>query len=672
MRNALLVLFVIAGFAATAAGAETSENKDQDFHEKFVAGKVTLTCRITCSFEFGWSRSKLLKLETDLAWEALARRVAEINHSDTLAYYYLAKSALRLGHLDAASAYIAATRVRISCILGICDGHDVEADLIKFESEIAQAKLGLAKQDSIPNNKNIRSIKENSMPGIALVIGNSKYENLGTLSNTAKDAKDVDKTLREMGYKSKLVLDADYGTLRKEIKAFSAESEKSPIAIIFYAGHGAQINQENYLLPTDIEIPKRETDIQLSAVKVDDLINYLKSKTKVVFLDACRDNPALIKTLSKGRGAYRGGLAPISSTSLDDRSSGIFVAYATDSGNVALDGDGVNSPFTKALIKYIKQPVSIDDMFSMVTKDVLRETKNAQKPYKYASMDSIVCLPGGCQSADDSSNIIRADSQADKNSSRAFKGGQLPSQWVIFERLKDKKDIFYINPSSITRSGNRVWEESKQVAEDGAVTFYSNVVDCVTQQGVLYALKQYDPSGKMIQNMIWGSPSTVKLTTDYIRGAAGETINSLRRTLVCDAGKFTPLTVISEDYIRFYTMIGGELYYLKASIESKSNHSTVAKFDMGKNVPFNEIHKRTNMLPTFEGIGNLTTPVRYMVYNTIFQCDDKTFYSTTGNLYAENGELIAYVDYANVNKELWSKIDDHNSHLGQLLQMACN
>ena len=671
MRNALLVLFVIAGFAATAAGAETSENKDQDFHEKFVAGKVTLTCRITCSFEFGWSRSKLLKLETDLAWEALAGRVAEINHSDTLAYYYLAKSALRLGHLDAASAYIAATRVRISCILGVCDGHDVEADLIKFESEIAQAKLGLAKQDSIPNNKNIRSIKENSMPGIALVIGNSKYENLGTLSNTAKDAKDVDKTLREMGYKSKLVLDADYGTLRKEIKAFSAESEKSPIAIIFYAGHGAQINQENYLLPTDIEIPKRETDIQLSAVKVDDLINYLKSKTKVVFLDACRDNPALIKTLSKGRGAYRGGLAPISSTSLDDRSSGIFVAYATDSGNVALDGDGVNSPFTKALIKYIKRPVSIDDMFSMVTKDVLRETKNAQKPYKYASMDSIVCLPGGCQSADDISNIVRADSQVDKDTSRAFKGGQLPSQWVIFERLKDKKDIFYINPNSITRGGNRVWEESKLVAEDGAVTFYSNVVDCVTQQGYLYAIKSYDPSGKMIQNGIWGNPRTVALSVDY-SGGTGSTINSARRTLICDVEKVTPLTVISEGFIRFYTMTGGELYYLQPSVDATLSHKLVVKFDIGKNVPFNEVHKRTNMLASFEGVTNLTAPVRYLVYSTIFQCDDKTLYATTGNLYAENGELVAYVDYLNLNKEFRAKVNDPNNHWGQLFQMACN
>ena len=669
MRNALLVLFVIAGFAATAAGAETSENKDQDFHEKFVAGKVTLTCRITCSFEFGWSRSKLLKLETDLAWEALAGRVAEINHSDTLAYYYLAKSALRLGHLDAASAYIAATRVRISCILGICDGHDVEADLIKFESEIAQAKLGLAKQDSIPNNKNIRSIKENSMPGIALVIGNSKYENLGTLNNTAKDAKDVDKTLREMGYKSRLVLDADYGTLRKEIKAFSAESEKSSIAIIFYAGHGAQVNQENYLLPTDIEIPKRETDIQLSAIKVDDLVNYLKSKTKVVFLDACRDNPALIKTLSKGRGSYRGGLAPINSSSLDDRSSGVFVAYATDSGNVALDGDGVNSPFTKALIKYIKRPVSIDDMFSMVTKDVLRETKNVQKPYKYASMDSIVCLPGGCQSADDGSHSIRSDSQVDKDTSRASEGSKLPPQWVIFESGVGEaaKDVWYLNSNSITNYKNRVSIETKQVLTKGGFNIGSLVLDCVTKRVSTYAFKQYNSIGKKTTDLMRGDPSTIDLEHDF---SAGGTINNSVSSLVCDPKKWMPLPLVSEDYIRFFTTGSGlDMSYLKTSIESQPIPTVIVKSDFGKNTPMQQLNKKFNMYWLLEKQPD-NSSVRYSVNKLIFQCSAKTVYVFVGNLYDENGALIVYTDYLYSNKDHPVEISPGGS-FDQLSKMVC-
>ena len=232
---------------------------------------------------------------------------------------------------------------------------------------------------------------------IALIIGNSNYVDLGTLPNTSNDAKSINKSLSEMGFKTKLVLNATEATARKEIKTFATESDGASIALVFYAGHGAQVNGENYLLPIDTEVPKRESDIQLSAIKVDDVINSLKSKTKVIFLDACRDNPALIKSLSKGRGSYRGGLAPAKNTSFDDQGSGIFIAYATDSGNVALDSVGQsNSPFTSALLRHIKDPISIDDMFSMVTKEVRQQTQNSQKPYKYASLDGIVCLPESC------------------------------------------------------------------------------------------------------------------------------------------------------------------------------------------------------------------------------------------------------------------------------------
>jgi len=230
---------------------------------------------------------------------------------------------------------------------------------------------------------------------MALVIGNSSYLNIGKLQNTKNDATDIQRNLSQIGFKTKLVLDADEVALRRAIKSFASESSDSKIALVYFAGHGAQINGENYLLPTDLEVPKREADIQLSAIKVDDVVNSLKSSVKIIFLDACRDNPALSKSLSKGRGAFRGGLAAAKSSS-DDLGS-LFIAYATDSGNVALDGEGQkNSPFTKALLKYIKQPISIDDMFSLVTREVRLSTKNAQRPYKYASLEGVVCLTQKC------------------------------------------------------------------------------------------------------------------------------------------------------------------------------------------------------------------------------------------------------------------------------------
>ena len=127
---------------------------------------------------------------------------------------------------------------------------------------------------------------------------------------------------------------------------------------------------------------------------MDDLIQSIKSPLKVVLMDACRDNPLIQQTLSTAsRGILSRGLAPPSRTS-----GGLFVAYATASGNVAKDGvKNTNSPFASALAKNLSRPESIDDMFSRVTKEVLKNTNNEQRPFKYASLEDKFCLPGPCK-----------------------------------------------------------------------------------------------------------------------------------------------------------------------------------------------------------------------------------------------------------------------------------
>jgi uncharacterized caspase-like protein len=173
---------------------------------------------------------------------------------------------------------------------------------------------------------------------------------------------------------------------------FASDSTKADVALVFYAGHGAQVNGNNYLLPIDIDIPRTEVDIQFAGLKVDDLVNSIGSNTKIVFLDACRDNPVLFKNLVKGRGSSPTGLAPASSANFDQRSGGgVFIAYATDAGAVADDGNGKHSPFTQALLRNIQKPISIDDMFSLVTKEVRLVTKNAQRPYKRFSREHHLC-----------------------------------------------------------------------------------------------------------------------------------------------------------------------------------------------------------------------------------------------------------------------------------------
>ena len=201
-----------------------------------------------------------------------------------------------------------------------------------------------------------------------------------------------------MGYDTQLLLDAPEDGIRKEIRQFASKSGKADVAVVFYAGHGAQLNGSNYLLPIDIDVPHTEADIQFAGLKIDDLINSIGSNTKIVFLDACRDNPALFRNLVKGRGSSPAGLAPASASNfnLTKPGGGIFIAYATDAGAVADDGQGQHSPFTQALLRNMQKSISIDDMFSLVTKEVRLVTKNAQRPFKYASLENIICLTPAC------------------------------------------------------------------------------------------------------------------------------------------------------------------------------------------------------------------------------------------------------------------------------------
>jgi uncharacterized caspase-like protein len=234
---------------------------------------------------------------------------------------------------------------------------------------------------------------------IALVIGEGRYLNLPKLVNPEADARSIAEILTTMGYSTRLLLDANESDIRREVRRFASESSKAAVAVVFYAGHGAQLNGSNYLLPTDIDIPRTEADIQLTGLKADDLVNSVEANTKIVFLDACRDNPALFtKNLVKGRGGSPVGLAPSAASNFSPGKpgGGVFVAYATDAGAVAEDGKGPHSPFTEALLRYIQRRGSIDDMFSMVTREVRLVTKNNQRPYKYASLENIICLTGEC------------------------------------------------------------------------------------------------------------------------------------------------------------------------------------------------------------------------------------------------------------------------------------
>jgi hypothetical protein len=513
---------------------------------------------------------------------------------------------------------------------------------------------------------------------IALVIGNSKYAEFGVLANPANDARDINKALTEMGYKTRLVLDANESTIRKEFRNFAAQSDSASIAVVFYAGHGAQVNGENFLLPVDMDIPKRDSDIQLSALKVDDVISSIKSKTKVVFLDACRDNPALVKSLSKGRGTYRGGLAATNSATLGDQSSGIFIAYATDAGNVALDGisGDKNSPFTSALLRHIKQPVSIDDMFSMVTKDVRQQTKNSQKPYKYASLDGVICLAGACGiSKLENSQVSQQNTQPIETLKANI---TLPNKWVMFQTQissNGDKSSIYLNPSTIQRYETRVSASQKWIKEkDGSYEIINYVYDCKSFKSNVVSSESFDASGIKVSNYLWGDFKLVDLKSDYSKPGS---IGNSSAKLLCNPDKVKPIAdsanLTSDDWVKFYSFTGkDEMFYQKSSFKKGSIGFVVTKLKFPRTIG-NEISKKW-------GIGTGVDDFKYVPYasyfvsKTLIFCKEKKFYSIIDNFYDEDLTLTGYIDYDDPTPNLVQKINEFHadSPMAQLSRLVCN
>jgi uncharacterized caspase-like protein len=230
---------------------------------------------------------------------------------------------------------------------------------------------------------------------IAVVVSNSHYAQLGTLRNPEADGKLVSSALRAAGFSVLNLSDLDDDKFRSALRQLARDSAKADVTLFYYAGHGVQIAGTNYLLPVDVPIPDQEDDIRLASVSADDVISVIKSPYKIVVLDACRDNPILGRALAKGRSAsYKRGLASVSPPS--EETGGIFIAYSTQTDAVALDGEGENSPFAQSFSEHVGANTSIDDMFALVTRDVLKKTNGQQRPFKYASMDTVFCLSGKC------------------------------------------------------------------------------------------------------------------------------------------------------------------------------------------------------------------------------------------------------------------------------------
>jgi uncharacterized caspase-like protein len=175
---------------------------------------------------------------------------------------------------------------------------------------------------------------------VALVVGNAAYANAGTLANPVNDAKDVAARLKETGFSVVLGLDLNKSAFDAKVREFAGALEAADAAILFYAGHGLQVSGQNYLVPVDAKLA-RERDLDFEAVKLDFILKQMElgreTKTNIVFLDACRDNPlsrSLARTMGTRSASIGQGLAQV------DAGVGTFISYSTQPGNVALDVHG--------------------------------------------------------------------------------------------------------------------------------------------------------------------------------------------------------------------------------------------------------------------------------------------------------------------------------------------
>jgi hypothetical protein len=220
---------------------------------------------------------------------------------------------------------------------------------------------------------------------VALVIGNSAYQNVSALPNPVNDANDITSSLRRLGFDVKTLTNAKFDDIRNALVDFGQRARGVDVALIFFAGHGIQMGGENWLIPidarliTDLNVPNETIGLQSLARAVSNT-----TKVGLVILDACRSNPFLPKMQSTNvsRAVERG-------FSRVEPSDNVLIAYAARDGTTATDGAGRNSPFTQSLLKNIETPgLEISFLFRKVRDDVMRETKREQQPFVYGSLST--------------------------------------------------------------------------------------------------------------------------------------------------------------------------------------------------------------------------------------------------------------------------------------------
>ncbi|PIT05032.1 caspase (peptidase) [Bradyrhizobium nitroreducens] len=278
---------------------------------------------------------------------------------------------------------------------------------------------------------------------VALVLANSAYRHAPSLANPVNDGAVMAKTLKEAGFD---VVDfrQDLSALdtRRVLREFADTTRTADIAVVYYAGHGIEVEGSNYLIPVDAKL-ERDTDVYDEALSLDRVLVAVEpaKQLRLVILDACRDNPfgRTMKRTVASRGIGR-GLAQVEPTSPNT-----LIAYSAKAGFTAQDGDGANSPFTVALSRHLTTPgLDVRRAFGYVRDDVLKSTGNKQEPFVYGSLggEDVPLVPVKVAAAATAAPVVNRQADMRRDYELALQVGNKPA-WEAF--LAQHPDGFYAN-----------------------------------------------------------------------------------------------------------------------------------------------------------------------------------------------------------------------------------
>jgi uncharacterized caspase-like protein len=227
---------------------------------------------------------------------------------------------------------------------------------------------------------------------MALIIGNGAYAHVKALPNPPNDARAVARSLRDIGFTVSEGVDLDRAAMQKMTRDFLREAARAQVAVVYYAGHGVQVDGRNYLIPVDVEL-KPGTGMTEAMIDMDTIMAGLDDqvRTNILIFDACRNNPMAQQVASaaanRGIEGASGLAAPTSLGAGATLGAGTLIAFATAPGQVALDGEGANSPFSAALSRHLGTPgLEVQQMLTRVRAEVVSTTKSKQVPWSNSSL----------------------------------------------------------------------------------------------------------------------------------------------------------------------------------------------------------------------------------------------------------------------------------------------